>query len=143
MRGCWSRKAAGFTLIEILVVVAILGILGALILPNLIGQDDRARQVAARADLQALANALDLYRLDHGTYPDTDVGLEALINPPSNAPGGQSSQSYLRKRTVPLDPWGTEYQYLQSSDDFELFSLGKDGQEGGEGYNQDIDYKDL
>lgn len=139
-----KRKQSGFTLIEIMIVVVILATLGALIVPNLIGQDDRARVVAAKSDLGALANALELYRLDTGRYPTADQGLKALIEKPANVaarywnPGG-----YLKKKRLAQDPWDGPYQYRHDRGGYKLFSLGKDGRPGGEGYDADLHYSDI
>ena len=136
-------REAGFTLIEIMVVVVIIGILGALIIPNVIGRDDQARVIAVRNDLRAVANALDMYKLDNFHYPSTDQGLEALVSAPSGFPEAKNynPSGYLKK--IPVDPWGTEFGYLIDGDDYELYSLGADGAEGGEGYSADVNYSDL
>ncbi len=133
----------GFTLIEIMVVVVIIGILGALIIPNVIGRDDEARLTAVRNDIRAVANALDLYKLDNFNYPSTDQGLEALVSKPAGfpEPKNYNPNGYLKK--IPLDPWGTPLVYINTGDGFEMYSLGRDGQEGGEGYDSDIRYEDL
>ena len=136
-------RQSGFTLIEIMVVVVIIGILGALIIPNVIGRDDQARVTAAENDLRAIANALDIYKLDNFHYPSTDQGLEALVRPPSGFPEAKNwnPNGYLKK--PPEDPWGTPYIYVASGRSFELYSLGADGAEGGEGYAGDLRYEDL
>ena len=133
----------GFTLIEILVVVVIIGILGALIVPNVIGRGDQARLTAARNDLRAVANALDMYHLDNHQYPTTDQGLEALVSKPAGfpEPKNYNSDGYLKK--APVDPWGTPLVYLSTGNKFELRSLGADGVEGGEGDAADLDFADL
>jgi general secretion pathway protein G len=134
---------AGFSLIEILVVVVILGILGAVIVPNLLSRPDQARYTAAQSDLRSLANALDIYRLDNFQYPSTDQGLEALVNKPTGFPEPKSynPDGYVKK--MPTDPWGSEYIYEHGNGDFLLFSLGADGAEGGEGLNADVRFEDL
>lgn len=141
----FSRSGAqtGFSLIEILVVVVILGILGAVIVPNLLSRPDQARYTAAQSDLRSLANALDIYRLDNFQYPSTDQGLEALVNKPAGfpEPKNYNPDGYVKK--MPTDPWGSEYIYEQGSGDFLLFSLGADGAEGGEGLNADVRFEDL
>ncbi|MGA0839111.1 MAG: type II secretion system major pseudopilin GspG [Pseudomonadales bacterium] len=133
----------GFTLIEILVVVVIIGILGAVIVPNLLGRPDQARITAAESDLRNIANALDIYRLDNFNYPSTDQGLEALVEKPSGfpEPKNYNPDGYVKK--LPEDPWGSPYQYERTDDGFRLSSLGADGEEGGEGLNADIRHEDL
>jgi len=129
----------GFTLIEIMVVVVILGILAALVVPNILGNVDTARATAAQQDIRAIESALDMYRLDNFSYPTTQQGLEALVTQPADPgirnwrPGG-----YLKK--LPKDPWGNPYQYLNpgSHGEIDIFSLGADRQQGGEGINADI-----
>jgi general secretion pathway protein G len=132
----------GFTLIEILVVVVIIGILGAIIVPNLLGRPDQARVTAAQSDLRNLANALDIYRLDNFQYPSTDQGLEALVEKPSGfpEPKNYNPEGYIKH--LPTDPWGTPYVYERTERGFILKSLGADGAEGGEGLNADILYED-
>jgi general secretion pathway protein G len=134
------RSAAGFTLIEILIVVVILGILAGIVVVNVMDRPDQARAVAARNDIAALGNALKLYRLDNGVYPSAEQGLQALVKkpevgePPRNwKPGG-----YVEK--LPKDPWGGEYQYLNPGihGEIDVFSFGGDGRPGGENYNADI-----
>ena len=136
-------RAQGFTLIEILVVVVIIGILGAVIVPNLLARPDQARITAAQSDIRGIANALDIYRLDNFQYPSTDQGLEALVTKPSGfpEPKNYNPDGYIKK--LPTDPWGSEYVYERNGSDFTLFSLGADGQEGGEGLNADIRYEEL
>ena len=132
--------ARGFTLIEIMVVIVILGVLAALVVPNILGRPDEARVTAATADIQAVSNALDLYRLDNYNYPSTDQGLQALVSKPGGSPEAKNwnPDGYLKK--VPKDGWGNEYQYLSpgAHGKFDLYSLGADGREGGEGLDQDI-----
>lgn len=136
-------RQRGFTLIEILVVVVIVGILGAIIVPNLLGRPDQARVTAAQSDIRSLANALDIYRLDNFIYPSTEQGLEALVSRPAGfpEPKNYSPDGYIK--VLPTDPWGSPYVYERDSDAFILFSLGADGAEGGEGLNADIRYDDL
>ncbi len=138
-----SRSPNGFTLIEILVVVVILGILGAIVVPNLMSRPDSARVQAAQADIRTLASALDVYRLDNFQYPSSEQGLEALVRKPHGFPEPQSwnPDGYVKK--LPSDPWGSKYVYDRAESNFTLFSLGADGQEGGEGMNADIRYSDL
>ncbi len=131
------RRHGGFTLIEIMVVVAILGILAALVVPRVMSRPDEARVTRAHHDLRAIGSALGMYRLDHFAYPTTDQGLQALVDPPATAAGGKRD-AYLER--LPEDPWGNPYQYLSPGEhgDFDLYSLGADGIPGGEGVNADI-----
>ncbi len=131
----WRER--GFTLIEIMVVVVIIGLLAAIVAPNLIGNIDRAAVTRARADIRTIDNALNLYRLDNFRYPSTDEGLEALVTNPGEASAPNWKQ-YLR--SVPSDPWNNEYLYASPGrqGDYEIFTLGANGQEGGEGIDADI-----
>lgn len=135
--------ARGFTLIEIMMVVIIIGILLAVVVPNVIGVDDRARIEAEKASLRGIAQALELYKLDNRRYPSTEQGLEALVSAPSGFPEAKNwgPDPYLRK--VPLDQWDNEYFYLSEGRSFELKSLGADGEEGGEETDADISYADI
>lgn len=137
------RRARGFTLIEIMMVVIIIGILLAVVVPNVIGVDDRARIEAEKASLRGIAQALELYKLDNRRYPSTEQGLEALVSAPSGFPEAKNwgPDPYLRK--VPLDQWDNEYFYLSEGRSFELRSLGADGAEGGEETDADISYADI
>ena len=132
------RKMTGFTLIEIMIVVVILGILGALIVPNIIGRPDEARVTAAATDIQAIGNALELYRLDNGHYPSTEQGIEALVNQPTGypAPRRWNPDGYLKK--VPVDPWGEPYKFVSEGRAMDVYSYGADQKEGGEGVDADI-----
>ena len=133
-------KARGFSLIELLVVVAILGILAAIVVPRIMDRPDEAKRVAAKADVGALAQALKLYRLDNGFYPSTDQGLAALVQRPTTqpVPNNWKQGGYLER--LPKDPWGSDYQYLSPGvhGDIDIFSLGADRARGGEGNNADI-----
>jgi len=130
----------GFTLIEIMVVVVILGILAALVAPKLMGRTDDARIVAAKQDIATIMQGLKLYRLDNQRYPTTEQGLQALIAKPASGPGatGWKIGGYLDK--MPKDPWGNPYQYLVPGirGEIDVFSLGADGQAGGVGNDADI-----
>ena len=132
------RRQRGFTLIELMVVLAILGVLAALVVPNVIGRADDARVTAARADVNNLMQALKLYRLDNQRYPSTEQGLSALVSKPTAGPDAPNWKPYLDK--LPNDPWGRPYQYLQPGlkGEIDVFSMGADGQPGGEGKNADI-----
>lgn len=133
-----ERPASGFTLIEILVVVVIIGILGAVIVPNLLSRPDQARAAAAETDLRQLANALDIYRLDNFHYPSTEQGLDALVSRPSGFPEAKNWNTEGYVKALPTDPWGSPYVYERAGTDYHLFSLGADGLEGGEGLDADI-----
>jgi general secretion pathway protein G len=134
-----ANRQSGFTLLEVMVVVVILGILASVVVPNLLGNKDKADQQKAITDIVALENALDMYRLDNSVYPTTDQGLEALVSKPSNPePRNYRADGYIRR--LPKDPWGNDYQYLSPGEHgrVDVFTLGADGQEGGEGANADI-----
>jgi len=134
------RRAAGFTLIEIMVVIVILGILAALIVPKVISRPDEARIIAAKQDVATLAQALRLYKLDNFAYPSTDQGLQALVVKPAAAPipANWKAGGYLER--LPKDPWGRDYRYLNPGrrGEIDIFSLGADGEPGGEGNDADI-----
>lgn len=135
----------GFTLIEIMVVVVIMGILAALVVPRLMGRADDARVTAARQDISTLMQALKLYRLDNQRYPTTEQGLQALIAKPTGGPpaNGWKSGGYIDK--LPKDPWGGQYQYMSPGikGEVDVFSFGADGQPGGSGNDADIGSWDL
>lgn len=132
------HKQRGFTLIEIMVVVVIMGILAALVVPRLLDRPDQARAVAAQQDIATLMQALKLYRLDNGRYPTTEQGLQALAQRPQSGNVPASWRATLER--LPADPWGQPYQYLNPGvhGDVDVFSLGADGQPGGEGGDADI-----
>lgn len=141
-----ARAASrGFTLIEIMVVVVIMGILAALVVPKLMGRADDARITAARQDIATLMSALKLYRLDNQRYPTTEQGLQALIAKPSSGPAanGWKAGGYIDK--LPNDPWGGQYQYLSPGikGEVDVFSYGSDGQPGGAANDADIGSWDL
>ncbi len=138
------RKSTGFTLIEIMVVVVILGILLSVVVPKVMDNPDKARIQLARQNIRAIESALDMYRLNHFVYPSTDDGLEALVSPPAGADlKGFPSGGYMKKK--PLDPWKNEYVYLNpgTRGAIDIYSLGADGQPGGDGINADIGNWDL
>ncbi|MEM7002096.1 MAG: type II secretion system major pseudopilin GspG [Pseudomonadota bacterium] len=142
MQNLQPAASRGFTLLEILVVVVILGILGALIVPNVISQPEQVRIKAARSDLQSLVSALDMYRLDNFQYPSSEQGLEALVGRPSGFPEPANwNGPYIKK--LMNDPWDSPYIYEQRDGQIVLFSLGADRQEGGEGDFADIRYSEI
>ena len=130
----------GFTLVEIMVVVVIIGILGALVVPKLLGRTGESRVTAAKVDISTLMQALKLYKLDNQRYPTTEQGLQALIQKPTTGPAanGWKTGGYVEK--LPKDPWGNAYQYLSPGihGEVDVFSLGADGQAGGTGEDADV-----
>jgi general secretion pathway protein G len=133
-----SRRQRGFTLIELMVVLAIIGVLAALIVPNVLGRADDARVTAARTDVGNLMQALKLYKLDNQRFPSGEQGLKALIAKPTTEPVPGNWKPYLDK--LPNDPWGRAYQYMNPGikGEVDVLSFGADGQAGGEGNNADI-----
>ena len=131
------KSQRGFTLIEIMVVVVIIGILATLVAPKVFDKPDQARVVKARTDIKAIMSALQLYRLDHFKYPTADEGLKALVTPPDTGNGAPPT-AYLDKE--PMDPWQHPYQYLNPGvhGEVDVLTYGRDGQPGGEGYDADI-----
>lgn len=137
-----KNRQAGFTLIELMVVIIILGVLAGLIIPRIMGRPDEARQAKARIQMEAMESALKLYKLDNGSYPTTEQGLRALVEAPTigNVPKNWRQGGYLEKGKVPKDPWGNDFIYVSpgSHGDFDLTCLGADAEPGGEGVNKDI-----
>ena len=133
-----AARQRGFTLIELMVVLAIIGVLAALVVPNVLNRADDARVTAAKTDVSNLMNALKLYRLDNQSYPTAEQGLNALVVKPSTGPAPLNWKSYIDK--LPNDPWGRPYQYMNPGvkGEVDVLSLGADGQPGGEGKNADI-----
>ena len=132
------QKQRGFSLIEIMVVVIILGIFASLVVPKIMSRPDDARIVKAKQDLLGIQNALELYHLDNGFYPSTDQGLAALVKKPSTRPTPQHWKAYLK--SLPKDPWGHAYLYLNPGQhsEIDIFTLGANGQAGGDGVNAEI-----
>lgn len=139
-RNSISRSSAGFTLIEIIVVVVILAILATIVVPRVMERPDEARVVKAKQDIRALEAALNLYKLDNFNYPSTEQGLEALIRKPTTPPEPPNWKGNGYVDRLPKDPWGNDYQYLSPGQHgaIDLYSLGADGQTGGEETNSDI-----
>ncbi|MBL8316655.1 MAG: type II secretion system major pseudopilin GspG [Rubrivivax sp.] len=132
------RDERGFTLIELLVVLVIIGVLGALVVPNLFSSLDDARVTAARTDINTLVQSLKRYKLDNQRFPTSDQGLDALVRKPAAGPPPVNWKPYLDK--LPNDPWGRPYQYLNPGvkGEIDVFSFGADGQPGGEDKNADV-----
>ncbi len=134
------RGRAGFTLIEIMVVIVILGLLAALVVPKLVGRTEEAKKTQARVQIKSLQQALELFKLDNGFYPATDQGLDALVRQPE---GGRVPKNYRKGgyiERVPKDPWGNPYVYVSPGQrgDYDISSYGADGVQGGEGEDADI-----
>jgi len=137
----------GFTLIEIMVVMVILGIMAGLIIPRIMGRPEEARRTKAQVQIESIETALKLYRLDNSCYPTTEQGLQALVEAPGvgRLPRAWREGGYLEKGKVPKDPWNNEYVYLSPGihGNFDLISYGPDGEPGGEGEDQDINNWEL
>lgn len=142
MRSHPRRAPRGFTLIEIVVAVAILAILAAIVAPRVLGRLDDAAVTKARTEISALAAALNLYKLDNFTYPSSDQGLQALVARPGGQPEARNWRAggYLDAASVPKDPWGNDYLYLSPGQhgEFDVYSYGRDGRPGGEGPDADL-----
>jgi len=136
------KTTHGFTLIELMVVIVILGILVSFIAPRLMGRPDEAKQVKARIQMESLETAIKLYKLDSGMYPTTEQGLQALVEQPQTGtlPRKWRKGGYLEKGRVPKDPWGNEFVYLSpgAQGDYDIISYGADGVPGGEEFDKDI-----
>lgn len=141
------RGIGGFTLLEIIVVVFILSLLAAIVAPKIIGRTDDARIAEAKVQIRNFETALKLFKLDNGFYPDSQQGLEALIEKPSTGqiPQKYREGGYLEQKKIPLDPWGNPYMYVSPGlhGDFDIVSFGADGKEGGEGKEADISNWDM
>ncbi len=141
MKPTLPRAQGGFTLLEILIVVAILGILATIIVPKIMTRPEEAKRTKAKMDIKAIETALNLYRLDNGGYPSTEQGLEALVTKPTTGviPRNWKEEGYLDK--VPQDPWGNPYVYLSPGlqKEIDLESYGADGVDGGEGKDADVE----
>ena len=142
----FKRSQLGFTLLEIMVVVVILGILATMVAPQILGRADDARITKAKADIVSLESALDLYQLDNYVYPTTSQGLESLASKPSESPEPRNYKHGGYVKSLPKDPWGYEYLYLNpgiKGGIYDIYTLGADGEEGGEGANSDIGNWDI
>jgi general secretion pathway protein G len=135
-----NAKQSGFTLVEIMVVVIIIGLLAGIVVPNVMDNLDKANIQKARADFSSIQTALKLYRIDNFNYPTTEQGLEALVTKPSLAPVPRNYKSSGYLETITKDPWGNEYQYMSPADgkEYDIYSLGADGVTGGDGQNGDL-----
>ncbi|TVP76821.1 type II secretion system major pseudopilin GspG [Thioalkalivibrio sp.] len=133
-------RSHGFTLIEIMVVVVILGILAAIVVPRVMDRPDDARITKVKSDIRALESALNLYRLDNFVYPDTNQGLQALVERPRTGPEPRNYRSGGYMDRLPKDPWGNDYQYLNpgTRSDIDIYTFGADGRRGGTGINAEI-----
>jgi len=140
-------KERGFTLIELMVVIVILGILAAIIAPRLVGRTDDARVTQAKIQIRNFETALKLFKMDNGFYPSTEQGLDALITEPTIGPTPHNYRKggYLEQRKIPLDPWGNPYIYICPgvNGEYDIMSYGADGKPGGDGYDADITNGDL
>jgi general secretion pathway protein G len=138
MRTNTIKQLAGFTLLELLIVIAIIGLLASIVAPKLIGRVGKSKAVVARAQIESFVTALETYRLDTGEYPPQEVGLKALIEKPADIQNWHGP--YLKKRVVPDDPWGQPYvyRYPGKEGDYEVLSYGADRREGGQGEDADI-----
>lgn len=133
-----GKRTRGFTLIEMMVVMLIIGIMAAMVVPSLLSKGDEAKVTAAKADISTIMQALKMYHLDNSRYPTTEQGLQALVAKPSAGPTANGWKGYLEK--LPKDPWGNQYQYLSPGvhGEVDVFSYGADGQPGGTGNDADI-----
>lgn len=136
------KTQKGFTLIEIMVVLAILAGLVAMVAPNIIGEAGAARVKTAKTEMANISQALDMYKLDNFTYPSTSQGIEALVSKPSGSPEPKNYKSGGYMKKLPVDPWGNPYMYFSSKGNYEIVSYGADGEEGGEDDAADISSND-
>lgn len=138
-----NEGSKGFSLIELMIVVVILGLLAGLLVPRIMDRPEEAKVTKARMDMRTIESALRFYRLDNGFYPTTEQGLESLVRKPETSPVPEKWRSggYLETSSIPRDPWGNYFIYRSPGDqgrDYEIISLGADGKEGGTGFNQDL-----
>lgn len=135
-----GKKRTGFTMIEMLVVVVILGLLATLVVPKVVGQGEEAKKTATMVQIKEIEQALDMFKLDNGFYPSTEQGLDALVQKPSMTPEPRKYREGGYMKKLPIDPWGGPFVYRSPGEhgEYDLFSTGTDGQEGGEGKGKDI-----
>lgn len=138
------KNQKGFTLIELMVVIIILGLLAGLVLPKILGREEEARVTTAKTQIRNLEGGLDQFKLDNGFYPSTDQGLDALIRKPEagRIPTNWKEGGYLKPARIPKDPWGKDYLYFSPGNEgreYEIISYGADGEQGGDGKNADIE----
>lgn len=136
-------KEKGFTLIEIMVVVIIIGLLATIVSVNVMRYLSKSKVETCKAQLKSLSQALELYKLDNGVYPTTDQGLKSLVEKPTSGKIPKNWKPYLTSKKIPKDPWGNEYYYTSDGSEYTLKCLGADGEAGGEGENADIDASDI
>jgi len=132
-----------FSLIEVMIVIVILGLIASLVVPNLIGQGEKAKEKLVCIQMKSLKDSLDSFKIDEGTYPTTQEGLEALIkNPDPQKYKNYPQNGYLNAKKLPKDPWGNDYIYVNNDGNIDIISLGADGKEGGSGENKDIRFSE-
>jgi len=132
-----------FSLIEVMIVIVILGLIASLVVPNLIGQGEKAKEKLVCVQMKSLKDALDSFKVDEGRYPTTQEGLKALIqNPDPQKYKNYPQNGYLNSKKLPKDPWGNDYIYINNEGDIDIISLGADGKEGGSGENKDIRFSE-
>jgi general secretion pathway protein G len=132
-----------FSLIEVMIVIVILGLIASLVVPNLIGQGEKAKEKLVCVQMKSLKDALDSFKVDEGRYPTTQEGLKALIqNPDPQKYKNYPQNGYLNSKKLPKDPWGNDYIYINNDGNIDIISLGADGKEGGSGENKDIRYSE-
>lgn len=138
-----KKTKKGFTLVEIMIVIIILGLLAALVVPNLIGKGEEAKQKLVCVQMKSVSEALNMFKADNGVFPETEEGIDALIkNPDADKYKNYSPSGYLGSKNAPLDPWKNKFIYLNNGTSYEIISLGADKAEGGEGESKDIKFSE-